>query len=595
MRSSKDGSGTIPGIISSHSEKGKSIVDVVEVINEANDVTNTYSGGCEYVMSDSEDEDWKMQSDDGFKDISKSGSEEEVHFEDGDGSEGDEASIGTDDLSDYDSDEFHAPQVRRARSVFDVEGKVQLEDGMIFDDVDHFRRELKDYAIQEGFHLQRIKNERTRVTVICADDGCQWRIHASPTEDKITFMIKSFNPQHTCSQRKDKNPDATSRWIANKLGPQLKADPELSTNSIRAMLWKDYKIQPSYSQIWRARLLAKEVNEGSHAKSYSKLPRYGEMVRQTNPGSMFNLQFISRTNMADNPVFKRCFVCYEASKRGFLNGCRPFIGLDGCHLKGKFEGTLLAAISVDGNNGLFPLAYAVVESECKDSWLWFLQNLYTALYSTSDDMGYLTFMSDKQKGLTDAIKEVFLESHTRHCSRHLYANFRKDYKGEKLKALFWTASRAYREIEWTKAMAEIKSINQKAYDFLMENQPSSWSRWAFNHQTKSDHITNNMTESFNNLVGPYRDKPILYLIDQVRISLMDKLHKRFEQACSYKGTLTPKIKKRMDVIHQQSRSCVALSAGYNEFEVNDGTSRFVVNLNTRKCGCQGNIYKPMRT
>ncbi|XP_042475506.1 uncharacterized protein LOC122057463 [Macadamia integrifolia] len=67
---------------------------------------------------------------------------------------------------------------------------------------------------------------------------------------------------------------------------------------------------------------------------------------------------------------------------------------------------------------------------------------------------------------------------------------------------------------------------------------------------------------------------------------MEKLHKRFEQACSYKGSLTPNIKKKLDVIYQQSRSCVALSVGYNEFEVNDGSSRFVVNLNIRKCGCQ---------
>ncbi|XP_042496943.1 uncharacterized protein LOC122075840 [Macadamia integrifolia] len=281
-----------------------------------------------------------------------------------------------------------------------------------------------------------------------------------------------------------------------------------------------------------------------------------------------------------------CFICFEACKVGFVNGCRPFIGLDGCHLKGKYGDILLSAISVDGNNRLLPLAFAVVESECKDSWLFFLHNLYTALRSTSDDMGCLTFMSNKQKDLTEAVREVFPDSYTRHCSRHLYANFKIHFPGDKLKSLFWAASRAYRELEFKVALSKMNSIRKDAHDWLSANPPSSWSRWAFDHRAKSGHITNNMTKSFNHWVGPYRDKPILYLIDQLWTCLMEKLDKRFKQACSYKGSLTSKIKKKLDFIYQQSRSCVALSAGHNEFEVNDGTSRFVVNLNTRKCGCQ---------
>lgn len=38
-----------------------------------------------------------------------------------------------------------------------------------------------------------------------------------------------------------------------------------------------------------------------------------------------------------------------------------------CHLKDPFGGILLCIVSIDGNKGLFPVAYAVVEVECKDS------------------------------------------------------------------------------------------------------------------------------------------------------------------------------------------------------------------------------------
>jgi hypothetical protein len=58
-------------------------------------------------------------------------------------------------------------------------------------------------------------------------------------------------------------------------------------------------------------------------------------------------------------------------KSGFLAGCCPIIGLDGCFLKGSHKGQLLAAISRDANNQMYPLAFAVVEAEMKESWTWF--------------------------------------------------------------------------------------------------------------------------------------------------------------------------------------------------------------------------------
>ena len=67
------------------------------------------------------------------------------------------------------------------------------------------------------------------------------------------------------------------------------------------------------------------------------------------------------------PYFERLYICLESCKMGFLAGCRPFIGLDACHLKNKLEGQLIIAICRDFNEEYFPLAYAVVEAETKDS------------------------------------------------------------------------------------------------------------------------------------------------------------------------------------------------------------------------------------
>ena len=118
------------------------------------------------------------------------------------------------------------------------------------------------------------------------------------------------------------------------------------------------------------------------------------MIRLNDKGSRVILQ----TEMEDENAqskFKRMYIRYNAQKLGFLRGCRPIICLDGCHLKERFWGQILSAIARDANDNIFPVAFAVVEQENKDSWIWFLQQF-------SDDIGdpeqlNLFFISDRQK------------------------------------------------------------------------------------------------------------------------------------------------------------------------------------------------------
>ena len=100
------------------------------------------------------------------------------------------------------------------------------------------------------------------------------------------------------------------------------------------------------------------------------------------------------------PKFKMMYIRYNAQKVGFLGGCRPFIGLDGCHLKGRFGGQLLSATAKDGNDNIFPVVMAMVEQENKDSWTWFLEQF-------TDDIGRpeelnLVFINDRQKVLSSS-------------------------------------------------------------------------------------------------------------------------------------------------------------------------------------------------
>jgi hypothetical protein len=88
-----------------------------------------------------------------------------------------------------------------------------------------------------------------------------------------------------------------------------------------------------------------------------------------------------------------CVIC--AMKTGFLQGCRPVIGVDACFLKGRYKGMLMAAIGRDANNSMYPLSIAVVEAKTKDSWIWFLEAFISNL-GPGPPQGW-SFISDRQK------------------------------------------------------------------------------------------------------------------------------------------------------------------------------------------------------
>ena len=90
------------------------------------------------------------------------------------------------------------------------------------------------------------------------------------------------------------------------------------------------------------------------------------MIRKTNVGSWVFIK-CDYSEDGGQPKFLRMYVRYHTQKVGFLASCKPIIGLDGCHLKGRFGGQLLAATARDGNDNIFPVAVTIVEQECKES------------------------------------------------------------------------------------------------------------------------------------------------------------------------------------------------------------------------------------
>ena len=134
-------------------------------------------------------------------------------------------------------------------------------------------------------------------------------------------------------------------------------------------------------QLYRFRWRAKDKDEESHCKSYPKLQMYIRLIRATNPGSL--IKIVTYRETLDFVVaFKRLFISFKNMKSGFIYGYRPFIGLDGCHLKELHGGVLVVAIFWMGIMA-YSMFYWVLSSENKDTWTFFVQCLVTILGANS--------------------------------------------------------------------------------------------------------------------------------------------------------------------------------------------------------------------
>ncbi|XP_024178386.1 uncharacterized protein LOC112184360 [Rosa chinensis] len=283
-----------------------------------------------------------------------------------------------------------------------------------------------------------------------------------------------------------------------------------------------------------------------------------------------------------------------ALKKGWREGCRPYIGLDGCHLKSVHKGQLLSAVGIDGNNGIYPVAGAVVEVESRETWTWFLEFLREDLdihHST-----HYTFMSDKQKGLEQAIKELFPEAAHRNCVRYLHNNFKLDgHQGLELKRKLWAIARSYTMNQFRDALEDMKKISVSGWQWCMDKPAQHWSKSHFHPKFKCDILLNNHSESFNKNILPARKKPILSCLEDIRATTMLRLANRRQSGPNWRCNVGPRIEKQLRKNAELSHEYRVISSSNNIFEIQGRgvacasgvVAAHSVSLDAKTCTCKG--------
>lgn len=205
-------------------------------------------------------------------------------------------------------------------------------------------------------------------------DGCEWKSYGLKMQRSATIQIKTLCKVPTCNPTWEQK-CVTSTWIADTYEDQIRWNPAWPTTAFHAMVVNDLKCKVSLPIIYRAMKKAKENITGKHEIEYAKNFAYNDEIKRQMPGSTVKIMSEPAEVEVNGRRFKRMYICLAPQKEAFLDGCRPVIGLDGCHLRDPLGGILLTVVHTNPNDVMYPIACAQVEGENNSSWDWFIELL----------------------------------------------------------------------------------------------------------------------------------------------------------------------------------------------------------------------------
>ena len=139
-----------------------------------------------------------------------------------------------------------------------------------------------------------------------------------------------MNLDHTCPISLN-NKQVIAKWIAKKYQRKWELQLDWNISSFANQVRGDTKKDVSRWTYYRAKRYAQKAICGDADIQVGLLWDYCNELRRTNPGTTTK---IKTKLVGDQVLFERIYICFEALNKGYKEGCKPILGMDGFYLKG---------------------------------------------------------------------------------------------------------------------------------------------------------------------------------------------------------------------------------------------------------------------
>ena len=371
-----------------------------------------------------------------------------------------------------------------------------------------------------------------------SDSGCRAHMNfTGATPDQCEIV--SCDIRHTCEAESNKRKrnynfkDMATVSDALKLY-QPTSKKEGNAQQIADIAKASTGIEMRTGQAYRVVHERSNDTVAAQIGQYMLLPSLFALLKEEDQYGSFELESENSNWDEDVQQFKRAYICLSFQKLFWQRAHIQMIVIDGTHTKlSDFKHILLIAVTFDGNNQIFILAFAIVDVEDQDNWVWFHEHL------KQDFPCFEVLMSDADKGITSAafqMSQEEVEALTSRCARHLADNCREasSYRmNEGHKLMILSLAKARTEQSYLERLQAIRDVHPEWAEWLDRRKYEFVTYTFLDRNVKRwGKVTSNAVENVNSSILDVRQLPILFLV----LGMIHKIQQKYMEG--YKQALT---------------------------------------------------------
>ncbi|XP_057785642.1 uncharacterized protein LOC131003177 [Salvia miltiorrhiza] len=431
------------------------------------------------------------------------------------------------------------------------------------------------YHMEEKVEYAVDRSTDKRLGYICKhDDDCPFMLRA--VQKVGIWRIIKFIPDHTCRSNLSRTAPRMlpSRVVAAYFSRKLSVERVvlIPKEMIDEML-RLFGIEMGYKFALRSRDIAIEMMYGAFEQSYQRLPTYLYLLRERNPGTLYDVQTSTLTG-----EFRYMFLALGQSIHAFKHHLRPVIVVDGTHLKGKNKGVLFIAVTKDGNEGVFPLAIGLGPIENDESWTYFFSMLRMSLGDPPDD---LLIVSDQHTSIQSAIESIYPNVSHGLCFYHIQKNLARF--GRHVAEIYKNAAYSYRHEVFNFNFTALEAHNPAgAYKRLTDIGVQRWARSKCPVR-RYGFMTSNAAESMNARLLWARRLPVCAMLEVYRSIVEQWFEQRRAAALARDHEITEEAFRKLSLSVELGRRYKVWGTTTHVFKVESENRTTFVDLQSLTC------------
>jgi MULE transposase domain/SWIM zinc finger len=418
------------------------------------------------------------------------------------------------------------------------------------------------------------KSDKNLYKITCAHPTCEFFLCVRHTM-KLGEHLYAGNGLHSCeivdhTINKYQSPascvDFLSRYIKENYG----VHGITSATKLQSVLVNDLGCSVPMSTIQRALTSTISLYHYHDTVGYGYLVAYEKRINNNGGYAVLKVVDCEDSSRSSSYKFNSMFVCLK-EQRKYANFIQ-YVCIDATHLNGLYGGAMMCASTLDPNGRVCILAQAVVAKENGENWFFFMQHLKNAGVGHNVEF----FMSDRDKGLINAVETTFPNIPHSKCIRHLSENFKKKFGREPTQMLKRMAT-VFTLQEYNECRSNIEGFinGAKMIQWIDDAIPATWCRALFPCQ-RYGVTTSNTIEIIFSVFRSQKHLPTLQLLMYVERYV---LQKRYEMVSQIMESTKLVVEKASKLI--QNESIIATHFTCFQTDILNGTVQETSNTETR--------------